>query len=70
MLWASRDPRNNVNVARYVAWLELIGFGAYVVYSLTRGYDPVAYGVFGVIHIAIFITGFMFSRQTPRPTTA
>lgn len=70
MLWASRDPRNNVNVALYVAWLELTGFGAYVVYSLTRGYDPVAYGVFGVIHIAIFITGFMFSRQTPRPATA
>jgi len=74
MLWASRDPGKNVNVARYVAWLELTGFGAYVVYSLTRGYDPVAYSVFGVIHIAIFVTGFMFARQTagqtPRPATA
>ena len=63
VIWASRSPGQNVNVARYVAWLELFSFGGYDLYALARGYDPVSYGVFGIIHLIIIVTGFLFARQ-------
>ncbi|MCO5188251.1 MAG: hypothetical protein M9941_07515 [Anaerolineae bacterium] len=68
LLWASRDAGAYINVARYVAWLELMGFGAYVLYSLLRGYEPAGYVAFGIVHLLIFATGFLFAREASAET--
>ena len=71
LLWASRDAGAYINVARYVAWLELMGFGAYVLYSLLRGYEPAGYVAFGIVHLLISRPGSILRvrlRPKPEPT--
>lgn len=63
LLWASRRPIQYVQVAKYVAWLELTGLGSFALFGLMRGYDVALFSVFLVIHLLIAGTGFVFASQ-------
>jgi hypothetical protein len=63
LLWASRNPLKYIGVVWFVVWLEFLHGTLDDLFLISRGYDAAGYIGFGVIHIAIIVTGVMFARQ-------
>ena len=63
LLWASRNPQKYIGVVWFIVWLEFLHGVLDDLFLISRGYDAAGYIGFGVIHIAIIVTGVMFARQ-------
>jgi len=63
LLWASRNPLKHISVVWFVVWLEFLHGSLDDLFLIARGYDATTYIVFGVVHIAIIVTGVLFARE-------
>ncbi|MEX2599767.1 MAG: BphX family protein [Dehalococcoidia bacterium] len=63
LLYFSRDPLRHAALVWTVLSLELVRGIADDLYLLARGYDPLIYSGWILIHSVIIITGVIFLRQ-------
>jgi hypothetical protein len=63
LLWASRNPLKFSGVVWLIAWLEIWHGVVDDIFLISRGYDPVFYIGFIVVHLIIAVTGILFLRQ-------
>lgn len=63
LVWLSRDPLRALPLVWVVLGLELVRGVADDPYLLVRGYDPVVYLGWIVIHLAIVVTGLLSIRS-------
>lgn len=66
MLWASRNPGRFLGAVWLIIWLELLHGVVDDIYLIARGYDPVGYTIFIMIHLIIIITGVLFVRKAEK----
>jgi hypothetical protein len=62
MLWASRDPLNNLSIVWLVVALEIVRGILDDLYMISQGYAAPFYIGFIVLHLTIIITGVRFAR--------
>lgn len=66
LVWLSRDPLRALPLVWVVLALELVRGIADDLYLLARGYDPVVYLVWIVLHLVIVVTGLLSIRAVRR----
>lgn len=66
MLWASRNPSRYLGAVWLIVWLELMHGVLDDIYLISRGYDPVSYTIFIIIHLIIIITGILFVQKAEK----
>ena len=63
MLWASRDPLNNLSIVWLVVALEIVRGILDDLYMISQGYAAPFYIGFIVLHLTIIVTGIVCLRQ-------
>lgn len=63
LLLFSRSPLQHVALVWTVIGLELVRGVFDDLYLIARGADPVFYGVFALVHLAIIVTGVVLTRR-------
>jgi hypothetical protein len=63
LLYFSRDPRRHIALVWTVIFLEVVRGIVDDIYLIARGYDPIFYAAFIVVHLVVILTGLAALRR-------